>query len=189
MGRKKSVKKVRSYTGDLNTFLKKYDYQPDLTGRLDKLGDGEFTQENVNEIVLWKTDRYVKIPESTLKQVEKVTAWKNGDHKKGEKVLKLLLRVHGVGLPMASTLLRFRNPRVFQIIDRHSYRAVYGELPGPKFSHSKKKTKPGIDKLVRTYLEYLDDLIDICSKRDHLKFRDIDRILYKFDDEKNGPLK
>lgn len=81
-------------------------------------------------------------------------------------------------LAVASTLLRFRNPIVFQIIDRHAYRAVYGE----NFPNVNQ-----IDQQVRLYFNYLDELIQFCNQH-NLNFQTIDRLLYVFDKEENGPL-
>ncbi len=80
---------------------------------------------------------------------------------------------------MASTLLRFRNPQVFQIIDRHAYRAIYA----PKVL----KPSTVIESKVSMYFEYLDRLWEPCEELD-LSFDTIDRLLYEFDKQKNGPL-
>jgi hypothetical protein len=83
-------------------------------------------------------------------------------------------------LPMASTLLRFRNPDVFQIIDRHAYRAVYRK-DSPLYPQSSVKAK------IDLYFRYLDDLVELAvSKR--VEFRMLDRALYEFDKRNNGPL-
>ena len=51
---------------------------------------------------------------------------KPNQHRKGESVPTALLGIYGVDLAMASTILPLRNPAVFQIVDRHAYRTVYG---------------------------------------------------------------
>ena len=53
--------KAIEFAGNLNDFLSKYDYQPRLTRKLDNLSHVDFTQQLVDEIVLWKVDRYVKL--------------------------------------------------------------------------------------------------------------------------------
>ena len=52
---------------------------------------------------------------------------------------------------MASTCLRFQNSNVFQIIDRHAYRAITGE---PYTLHSTTPTT----KRMAVYFQYLDAL-------------------------------
>jgi len=111
------------FQGDLNAFLRDYRYQPELRKTLDQLGDRQFNQELVNEIVLWKLNRYVALSNSALQALETLRALRTGEHRQGEAVLRSLLASHGVDLPMASTILRFRNVEAFQIIDRHAYRA------------------------------------------------------------------
>ena len=81
---------------------------------------------------------------------------------------------------MASTLLRFRNPETFQIIDRHAYRAVYGH-DYPLSSASNDAAK------IELYFRYLDDLIELARTKD-LEFRTLDRVLYVFDKLNNGKL-
>jgi hypothetical protein len=81
---------------------------------------------------------------------------------------------------MASTFLRFQTADVFQIIDRHAYRAVFG-MPYPLHSATPTKTK------VSTYFSYLDELHDLAASSG-AAFRDLDRILYEFDKKVNGSL-
>lgn len=59
---------------------------------------------------------------------------------------------------MASTLLRFRNPQTFQIIDRHAYQGLYGE-DYPLYSTSR------LDKKIDMYFNYLDDLVALSKAK------------------------
>ena len=91
-----------------------------------------------------------------------------------------MLDIHGVDVPMASTILRFANPHTFQIIDRHAYRAVFGaRYPLTSASPASRK--------VQIYFDYLDRLYALCDTR-KLEFATIDRLLYIFDKEVNGAL-
>ena len=83
-------------------------------------------------------------------------------------------------LPMASTILRFVNPEVFQIIDRHAYRAVY-EKKYPLY------TSTPTEKKLSVYFDYIDELIKLCEFR-AIAFTTIDRLLYIFDKKNNGKL-
>ncbi len=174
--------KAINHQGDLRDFLESYCYQPDLTKKLDDLSDDRFEQPTINEIVLWKVNRYAPLPEKILNGLDRIGHLKAREHRQAEDVLGALLNmeVKGVDLPIASTLLRFRNPNVFQIIDRHAYRAVYDKRYPlyPSTKDSKKGT---------VYFDYLDKLWDLCEERG-LEFRTIDRLLYEFDKQKNGKL-
>ena len=112
------MEKAGQYTRDLKQFLKDYNYQPTLTPQLDGLGGADLTPELLDQIVLWKLNRYVSLDSALLGSLNELKALRMGEHRKGELVLLDLLATHGVDLLMASTLLRFRNPGVFQIIDR-----------------------------------------------------------------------
>jgi hypothetical protein len=172
--------KAIEYDGDLNSYLGEYDYQPDLTKKLDGIGSECLTQEYINEIVLWKVNRYVHGDQELIHNLNILKTLRNGEHREGIDALNLLLETHGVDLPMASTLLRFRNPHVFQIIDQHAYRAVYGSKY-PLYSYSKKTLK------ITTYFDYLDKLIELCRVK-AIEFISSDRLLYMFDKKHNGKL-
>lgn len=172
--------KAHDYESDLTEFLKRYSYQPDLTKRLDELSD-DFSDPVVNEIVLWKVNRFVSVPPDVLALLNQARDLRPPEHRDARQALSRLLdEVRGVDLPMASTFLRFRNPKVFQIMDRHAYRALYGrtyDLCPSTSAHRK----------IEAYFQYLDDLRELCEKK-NLDFDTADRLLYIFDKEKNGSL-
>lgn len=172
--------KVNDYENNLDDFLKNYNYQPGLTKKLDNLCDVTFTQFIINEIVLWKVNRYVSLDNDILLKINNLKTLTIGMHRQAQTVLESLLRTRGVDLPMVSTFLRFRNPEVFQIIDRHAYRAIYDQ------NYPLHTTSP-IKRKISTYFEYLDKLIELCEKR-NLEFQTIDRLLYVFDKRINGNL-
>jgi len=172
--------KASDYAGDLNTFLAFYKFQPELTKRLDNLENASVDQSLINEIVLWKVNRYVRLHDENIEQLRKLKVLNLGEHEKGKDVLNALLSVNGVDLPMASTILRFINPNVFQIIDRHAFRAVYGKKY-PLYQATPTERK------ISLYFDYLSDLIDLCESKG-LAFTTIDRLLYIFDKKNNGKL-
>lgn len=151
-----------------------------MTKEFDNIHDVTFTQSLVNEIVLWKVNRYVSLDNEILVSIDNLKNLTQGRYRQAQSVLEILLNVHGVDLPMASTFLRFRNPKVFQIIDRHAYRAVYDRVYPLNTSSS-------ISRKVSTYFEYLDKLIELCRER-NLEFQNIDKLLYEFDKQINGRL-
>jgi thermostable 8-oxoguanine DNA glycosylase len=176
----KELMRASEFSGDLNAFLASYNYQRELTKRLDNIENISMDQSLINEIVLWKVNRYVRMSSGNIEQLEKLKVLKKGEHKRGEEVLKALLGINGVDLPMASTILRFINPKVFQIIDRHAYRAVYGKK-FPLYQATPTERK------ISLYFDYISDLIEFCKSK-HLEFTTIDRLLYIFDKKKNGKL-
>jgi thermostable 8-oxoguanine DNA glycosylase len=147
---------------------------------LDDLDAVNLTPELLNEIVLWKVNRYVSLEGDQIRRIDALRKVKVGDHEHGRAVLQDLLKVRGVDLPMASTVLRFRNPAVFQIIDRHAYRALYG-------TDYRLYTQTPMNRKIEVYFAYLDDLHSLCEQKG-LRFETVDRVLYMFDKETNGSL-
>lgn len=172
--------KASDFPGDLNSFLSHYKYQPELTARLDGLDVAFLDQSLINDIVLWKVNRYVKVNDEIISQISGVKSLKEKEHRKSKGVLSVLLKLDGVDLPMASTILRFANPLVFQIIDRHAYRAIY-ETKYPLYPSTSSERK------ISVYFDYIDELIELCELKG-LAFPTIDRLLYIFDKKKNGNL-
>jgi len=175
------VKRAVEWEGVLADFLTDYRYQRELTAHLDSLGSRPFEQDDINEIVLWKVNRYVKLGGSVLEALNAATTVPPKSHRSAEAALAALLREPGVDLPVASTLLRFRNRKAFQIIDRHAYRAVYGENY-PLYSSSRDITK------IDLYFRYLDALFALAEAKG-VEFEILDRVLYVFDKQVNGKLR
>ena len=153
-----------------------YNFQPELTSKLDEI-DSDFTQEIINEIVLWKVNRYSNFDSETLNLLNKID--------KNEKILNenltievlgKLLNRKGVQLAMASTILRFKNPNIYQIIDQRVYRFIYGESLPSYYS--------SIEKQIEIYIAYLKELKSICEEK-NIDFHISDRILYELDKKYN----
>lgn len=174
------IRTAQGHDGNLSEYLKRYAYQPRLTAHLDSLPDEPLSQDTVNEIVLWKVNRYVALPNELRDSLHVLRALSTQDHRQAEPVLLNLLDCRGVDLAMASTFLRFQNAPVFQIIDQHAYRAVFGKRY-PLHSKTPSHTK------VSVYFNYLDLLCSLATSSG-VAFRELDRILYVFDKEHNGAL-
>ena len=174
------MNKASDCNADLSDLLKTYQYQRELTEHLDALGRQPFGQAAVNEIVLWKVNRYAPLSPKALEALNSVVDLEPGSHESARDAIRVLLGERGVDLAMASTLLRFRNPRTFQIIDRHAYRAVTG-TDYPLYSGSKDEKK------IELYFHYLDDLVGLARTK-NLEFHTLDRVLYLFDKNTNGEL-
>lgn len=177
----KPAKNIKTYqSSDFDNILNDYSYQPELTAKLDMV-NSDFNDNHINEIALWKVNRYYKLPNNLLSQLNQLQGFAPGEHRNAIEVLNGLLDINGVDIAMASTILRFRNPEVFQIIDKRAYRVVYGEAL--KLYHTTAKAKK-----VNTYFDYLDKLIDIAKRRS-VSFTQLDRILYQLDINLNSTIK
>ncbi len=162
-----------------------YDYQGGLTEVLDTHIERDFDQAIINEIVLWKVNRYVDA--NTLPNwLEMLNGFKDDiqvDEVKLKDFLECVLddKIKGIRLAMASTFLRFRNPAVYQIIDERTYRVVMRDKESRKMlgDYAKKEDQ------IQLYIKYLENLRKVCAKL-NIEFRDADRILYQFDIVKNG---
>lgn len=162
--------------------IEDYNYQVLITPKLDDLDD-DFDQDIINEVVLWKVNRYALIEPGTFELLNQI--------KKGNKVLdeiltkKILFELLGKGqkgirLAMASTILRFKNPNIYQIIDQRVYRFIYGEELVYKVSD--------VDKQIEIYLNYLKKLHEVCEDK-KIQFSKADRILYMMDKKHNSKIK
>lgn len=151
-----------------------YSYQNELTAKLDGL-DTDFDQETINEIVLWKVNRYAAIDNDTLNLINQIN--KSDTQLNPELTGAILLRLlgkeqKGIRLAMASTILRFKNPTIYQIIDQRVFRFLYGrEL---------KYSETNINEQITLYLDYLQRLKEVCSEH-NVDFAIADRVFYSMD--------
>lgn len=156
-----------------------YDYLKNLTRKLD-IELSEFTQDSINMIVLWKVNRYAEIKESVLKKINTIKSTSNFlNVELTKEILEELLMEKGIQLPMASTILRFKNPEIYQILDQRVYRVLYNK----SYSSSSK-----IQVQIELYLKYLSDL-KLASNKLNISFHLSDRILYKVDKRVNKNIK
>jgi thermostable 8-oxoguanine DNA glycosylase len=162
---------------DPKKLLKSYDYQLELTKQLDNLSIDKFDRKIFYEIILWKLNRYPQIDNTLIEKLKPLSSLKPKEHYKSKQLLKELLSCRGIRLPMASTILRFINPNVFQIIDDRVFRVL--ELEGKIPTKPKNINNNYLEKSCEIYFHYLDRLRDICNEK--LPFEDSDRILYLLD--------
>lgn len=172
------MKTIQSIDFEIKEEDFEYNYQSSLTAKLDCY-TLPFNQEVVNEIVLWKVNRYAELSTETLSLINQIDSeW---DEALIRNVLYALLSEKGVQLPMASTILRFRNKHLFQIIDQRVYRILYED----ELKLNQQKTESNILKQIDLYLLYLKDLRIACSKL-HISFEISDRVLYNADKRINS---
>jgi hypothetical protein len=163
---------------------KEFEYQKVLTTKLDKC-NGLFNQDIINEIVLWKVNRYALIAPETLKQINEIDIHATEMNPEiTRKILKLLLVEKGIQLPMASTILRFRNKNIYQIIDQRVYRIIYKNKKLKLKLHPSDKN---INEQTDLYLNYLKDLKEVC-KGFKIPFDKSDRILFMADKRINSDI-
>jgi len=171
----KTVENIKFNKSEADKIYKKYSYNKELTKKLDEFKN-DFDLETIYEIILWKLNRFPMIEESLINSINKLRNYKkNRDKDNAKKILNELLKIKGIGLPIASTILRFVNPNQFQIIDTRAYRFLTGKYL------NEKNTVGKIDALYFDYLEALHKL----AKQQKIKFNIMDRILYQADIEYN----
>lgn len=157
----------------------KFEYETELTTRLDNIGTRKFDEKNILEMTLWKLSRYPHIDNNVLKKINSLASIAEIEGNKNQKkvcdTLRVLLQCKGVRLPMASTYLRFRNPSVFQIIDQRVWHQLYD---------SEYENSYNYDVQIAKYLKYLHDLRNLCQK-DGVPFEIADRYYYLKDIEEN----
>ncbi len=166
---------------DIANFDEPYEYQKDLTIELDKL-DTDFNQDVINEIVLWKVNRYTKVSDEALSLLNKIDRNDTTiDIDLTKEILRDLLATKGIGIAMASTILRFRNPSIYQIIDQRVFRFTHPD--GEELKETKDK-----EQTILMYLEYLERLRAVCLKHE-IPFKVSDRTLYLMDIKYNKKYK
>lgn len=164
---------------------KEYNYQLYLTAKLNN-DTSDLDQNRLNEIVLWKLNRYAPFDKDLIEVLNSISQSTNEiDFENTKNVLRKLLNTRGVRIAMASTILRFRNPKIYQIIDQRVYRVIYKDKV--LISNSYVSTA-SIEKDIEIYIKYLEDLRSVCK---HLKidFEEADRLLYMADRRINSEYK
>lgn len=165
---------------ELVASLDDYSYQPKLTARLDAISsDTDISRETAYEIVLWKLDRFVDFSDGLLDEINSVASLSAQHRGEARPVLRSLLKTPGIRLPMASTILRFRNPLCFQIIDERAYRQA---LPKGEAYPAKPQalTDGWLSRSENIYFGYLDRLDEI-ARDSGVEFKHLDRALYQAD--------
>lgn len=162
-----------------------FTYQKGLTEKLDS-DISDFDQHKLNEIVLWKVNRYAQFTDELIFDLNKIDPDTSIiDEDLTRKILLQLLKTKGVQLAMASTILRFRNPEIYQIIDQRVFRILY---PGQELKLSTSKSEANFKSQIDLYFKYINDLQEICQELG-IPFRKSDRILFMADKRINKEYK
>lgn len=158
-----------------------FNYQKDLTVQLDQAPE-EVDQHWINEVVLWKVNRYAKPAQNTIDLLNQINPTATAvDHQLTRSVLNALLETKGIQLPMASSILRFRNPQIYQIIDQRVFRVLY---PGKVLKTSQYNSAKNREEQIEMYIQYLEDLRLACESLE-IEFELADRVLYMADKRLN----
>ena len=151
---------------------------------MDSVSGLMFDQNTVNEIVLWKINRFAKLTPETMSFINSIESTRSElNVDLTTKILENLLYTSGIRLPIASTILRFKAPHIYQIIDQRAYRYLYG-----KELNLQPPTKSTISSQIELYINYIMELRKL-PERTGWDFCMLDRILYCKDLEFNTDLK
>jgi len=157
------------------SILEGYKFQPILTEKLDQT-QSNFDQDIINEIVLWKVNRYAQLTDECFRLINNIDRTRPEiDEDLTRKILSNLLSTNGVRLAMASTILRFKAPNIYQIYDQRVFRYIYG-IPASNTTIKEKQ--------IENYLKYLKDLRTKCVEA-KIDFNTADRVLYQADKIQN----
>lgn len=162
--------------------IRQFDYQELLTPVLDQLSlkENEFTQNTINEIVLWKLNRYAQLTTECLAALNEIPYdEKVLNEEQTRNILRLLLPIDGIQLPMASTILRFRNPKIYQIIDQRVFRLLWND-ENEKHNNLKYHLRKSFENQIDIYLKYLK-LLRIAADEFEFDFFLSDRYFYLID--------
>ena len=163
---------------DPTSLMRDYNYLPEQTSELDNMDINLFDREKLYEIILWKLNRFPEISNELIDKLKKLSELNKGEHRQAKKTIEELLKSKGVALPMASTILRFMNPSVFQIIDDRVFRILFPEKK--KYSPKPSKVTNGyLENTINLYYEYIEKLHALSSFK--LPFEQADRIIYQLD--------
>jgi hypothetical protein len=116
-------------------------------------GKPEFTEDEVNEVFAYKRMEYHSNPDA-----RKITQKAFASADLGEK-FRLLRRLNGVGMTVASTLIMFQNPHRYAEINAHAWNVLkkdFGFKGSDKDGHS--------DYSVQDYQSYMDALAALADE-------------------------
>ncbi|MDJ1505246.1 hypothetical protein [Xanthocytophaga agilis] len=89
---------ITIYASEFSLSAQDYEftYQKELTRKLDSIGDDFFNQQLINEIILWKVNRYALLSDQTLSLVNQIDSTGSDiDLAKTHTVLAALLKSKG----------------------------------------------------------------------------------------------
>lgn len=186
MATKKTTKVLEAKTLALGDWKRihsnfKYADPTPIRDRIKGKGLKAYPEDNdiINQIVLWKINRQVELDSETIEYINSIANATKGPaealaNKDLSWLIERLIGSKGVGLPVASAIMKQYCPQAFPIIDQRAYYALYGErLP----------LNAGVD----VYLDYLGRCASI-AKEHKIPFENVDEVLYQIDKERGHKL-
>ncbi|MAE42553.1 hypothetical protein CMO93_02175 [Candidatus Woesearchaeota archaeon] len=159
-----------------------FNYNPEETAKLKKLflerkENKPLSIDDFRRVALWKYNRVLEISDELLQKLSELGKTVKIDiyDKKVRDIIGELIACKGIGLPLASSILKFLRPDIFPIIDVRAYRAIFG-----KKIYSTQYT-------VSIYYKYVKEIYEIKNKL-KLPLDKVDEQLYEFDIANNGKI-
>jgi hypothetical protein len=136
-----------------------------------RIGGGEYTRKNLNEIFEWKTKGRGRSRLLRNSDREIADALALAVKAQTERVaIAVLIGLHGVNVPVASAILTAIDPDRYTVIDFRALQALGSNTR---------------DRSINFYLDYLA----VCrqlAKKHRATLRDLDRALWQWSDEHRG---
>ena len=163
---------------DYNKYSLNYTFDYNLEEKeniKNKLNGQSLSINEIRQIALWKYNRIINIDDEILQNLTNILSEKDITVSCSlvKNIIAELLKSQGVGMPLASTILKFLRPDIFPIIDVRAYRAL--------FDKKKRNFK------YEDYENYCNKIYEIKEKTG-IRLSDIDEKLYEFDKEYNGKI-
>lgn len=173
---------MRQFDCEKDSFDYTFNYNLEETRKLQSLfstvrEDQPLTIDHMRQVALWKYNRVLDVPEKLLERVEKLAKKQNITvfDQECKAIITELCACDGIGMPLASAILKFLRPDLFPIIDVRAYRALYG-----KKIYSNQYT-------VEKYYDYVKKIYDLKEKM-NCPLSLVDEQLYEFDKKYNGSI-
>lgn len=154
--------------------------------KINRLGD---SSGSLHSLATWvrTIDFKIDAKKTELKERIKFVDQDSNDYEKQiQTLLEDMLKGDGVGLPMASAILHFFNPKVFPVIDHRDYRSIYAIKHNERRELSNSKQ----DFMAKLYLEFVRECKDYClnDKSGKVTMEDVDKYFYVIDQKIGNPV-
>jgi len=131
---------------------------------------GYLLKSDLEEICKWKTARVIKkIRSNRPNKIKKITSSALKMKNDREKISSLI-KLKGVGIPMASAILMFINPRLYGVIDTRVWEVLF------KLKEVNRNPK-GTNLKVNDWEEFIG-IIRPIAKRYRVRARDVERTIF-----------
>ena len=148
-----------------------------------------FTAEDMLIMTLWKVNRLpgLELINEVLNKLNKLAGYNSLEDSLGDlrDYLKIALKCKGIKIARASTYLRFRNPKIYQIIDQRVWRQLKKfesqlENDWNNVNPTDYRSVKKIEDQIELYINYLIDLRTMCDY-ENISFEIADQYYYDID--------